>query len=281
MQAGMDQLVTGLGDVNDAPTDATIVGGLQLLQAGSDQLFDGTGELVDGVLGGLSLLRGGFTNPEFTQEQDELGGLTPKEYYQDCPACFDPSSAKFDPATADPAFQPSLLEVFTLFSEGIRDALPELQSFVNEEPGLVEGLQQIVDGLDEMAKGLQTFDAKDPGLVEGLDLIGDGQRQVEAGLQQVSQGLFATNELGVRTTRGQIGDQGDDIARQQAMVKQGGEDAHKTGALGEKAEYVTTTYVFEMPGQSTGTRDNAVRGGLAAFSAAGLLMLWWRPRMVP
>lgn len=269
--AGTELLLAGLGNADEPATDTTVIGGIKLLKEGSDLLVAGTGDLVEGVLGGLGQVKAGFTNPEFTKSQPSLDGKTPKEYFQECPACFDPTSPVFDPATAHPDFQPSLLEVFTLFSEGIRDALPKLQSFDAKNPGLVDGLQQIADGLAKLAAALHTFDPDDPGLVDGLNLV-------RSGLQQVGQGLFATNELGVRTTRGQVGDQGDTVGRWQGALSAGGEDASSTGALGQKADAVATTYVFDLAAQSTGTRDNTVRGALMALTAAGLAVLWRRPR---
>lgn len=249
--------------------DPTIIAALGLMMAGlDDEILPG----LDQIVAGLDTIRTtALSNPEFTKSQPSLDGKTPKAYFQECPACFDPTSKVFDPATAHPDFQPALREVFVLFSEGIASSLAKLHSFDASSPGLVDGLQQIAEGLQKMAAALQTFDPDDPGLVEGLNLV-------RGGLQQVSQGLFATNELGVRTTRGQVGDQGDTVGRWQGALGEAGKDASSTGALGQEADSVTTTYVFELAAQSTGTRDNSVRGALMALTAAGLAVLWRRPR---
>ncbi|MEX0875584.1 MAG: hypothetical protein WD646_14215 [Actinomycetota bacterium] len=298
LSAGMAQLLAGLGNTADVPTDATIIGALQLMYGGlttlalpgandlvdgvlgglaqlrdplAAQIVPGMNTLVDTVLGGLDQLRGGLTNPNFTKKQDELGGRTPKEYYQECPGCFDPDHEAFDPATASAEFQPRLLEALNLFSEGIEAALPQLDSFDDDNPGLIDGLQQIADGLDTLASKLHTLDPDDPGVVEGL-------ATVRGGLQQVNQGVFAVNELGIRTMRGQLGDEGDAIGRTQTTLT---DKASKVDSVLEAdADVVSATYVYDIPAQSTAGNDNARRGAVMALALAGSVFVTRRIRRV-
>ena len=271
MKLGLSQLQAGLGDVGDPPNQTTIIGVLELVLDGLDQAAPGAGTLVDSVLDALGQMRNGLTNPQFEKEQKALDGKTPKEYFKDCPACFDPDDEKFDPATADPKFQPSFLEVFELFSEGITDALPQLDSFDDKAPGLVDGLEQVADGIDTLASKLHTGDVDDPGLVDALGLV-------RGGLQQVNQGIFALNELGIRTMRGQIGDEGDAIGRDRAALAEKRSDAKHTSALGADAEVASLTYVFDLPAQTTAANDNARRGALGALALAGTVLLTRRMR---
>jgi putative membrane protein len=271
MKVGLGQLEAGLGDVNDPANETTIIGVLKLIAGGLGQAAPGAGTLVDSVLDALGQMRGGLTNPEFEEEQKALDGMTPKEYFKDCPACFDPDDPKFDPATADPKFQPSFLEVFELFSEGITDALPQLDSFDEDAPGLVDGLEQVADGIDTLASKLHTGDVDDPGLVDALGLV-------RGGLQQVNQGIFALNELGIRTMRGQIGDEGDAIGRDHASLAEKRADAKHTSALGADAEQTSLTYVFDLPAQTTASNDNARRGAVGALALAGTVLLTRRMR---
>jgi putative membrane protein len=271
MKLGLAQLQAGLGDTGDPANETTIIGVLKLVQGGLGQAAPGAGTLVDQVLGALGQMRGGLTNPQFEKKQDALDGKTPKEYFKDCPACFDPDDKKFDPATADAKFQPSFLEVFELFSEGITDALPQLDSFDDKAPGLVDGLEQVADGLDTLASKLDTGDPDDPGLVDALGLV-------HGGLQQVNQGIFALNELGIRTMRGQIGDQGDTIGRDLTSLASKRGDAKHTSALGADAETASLTYVFDLPAQTTAANDNARRGAVAALGLAGAVLLTRRMR---
>jgi putative membrane protein len=271
MKLGLAQLQAGLGDVTDPANPTTVIGALKLVVGGLGEAAPGAGTLVDSVLDALGQMRNGLTNPQFEKEQDALDGKTPKEYYKDCPACFDPDDKKFDPATADPKFQPSFLEVFELFSEGITDALPQLDSFDDKAPGLVDGLEQVADGLDTLAAKLDTGDPEDPGLADALDLV-------HGGLQQVNQGIFALNELGIRTMRGQIGDQGDTIGRDLTSVAEKRSDAKHESALGSDAESVSMAYVFDLAAQTTAANDNARRGAVAALGLAGAALLTRRMR---
>jgi putative membrane protein len=271
IKAGADQLSAGLGDVNDPPSPTTIIGALLLIGGGLDEAGPGAGTLVDTVLGALGQMQAGLTNPQFTKKQDELDGKTPKEYFADCPACFDPDSDRFDPATSDPAFQPSFLEVFNLFSEGIDDALPLLDSLDEKAPGLVDGLEQVVGGLDDLAAALHTFDPDDPGLVDGIELV-------RGGLQQVSSGIFALNELGIRTMRGQIGDQGDAIGMDQATLVDAANVAGSDSALDADADVVSATYVFDLAAQSTASNDNLRRGALMGLALLGTALMTRRMR---
>jgi putative membrane protein len=271
VKAGVDQLSAGLGDVNAAPNPATIIGALQLIGGGLGDAAPGADTLVDTVLGALGQMRGGLTNPQFEKKQDALDGKTPKEYFSDCPACFDPDSDRYDPATADPKFQPSFLEVFELFSEGVKAALPALDSLDEDAPGLVDGLEQVTAGLDELAKALDTGDPDAPGLVDGLELA-------RGGLQQVGSGLFALNELGIRTMRGQIGDQADAAGMDEATLVDAAGKALRTSALGADADVVTSAYVFELAAQKTAGADNLKRGGLLSFALAATALMARRMR---
>lgn len=271
MQVGLGQLEAGLGDIADPPNQTTIIGVLKLVAGGLSQAAPGAGTLVDSVLDALGQMRNGLTNPQFTKKQDALDGQTPKEYFTDCPACFDPDDPKFDPATANPKFQPSFLEVFELFSEGITDALPQLDSFDEDAPGLVDGLEQVADGIDTLASKLHSGDVDDPGLVDALGLV-------RGGLQQVNQGIFALNELGIRTMRGQIGDEGDAIGRDLTSLGEKRSDAKHTSALGADAEAASLTYVFDLPAQTTAANDNARRGAVGALALAGTVLLTRRMR---
>jgi hypothetical protein len=183
IDAGLDSMLAGLGNSASPATPTTVIGALKLMLAGLGEAAPGASTLVDTVIDALGQMKGGLTNPQFEKEQDALDGKTPKEYFAECPACFDPDHEKYDPATANPLFQPSFLEVFELFSEGIEDALPQLHSFDEDAPGLVDGLGQIADGIDALADALDTNDPDNPGLVDGLELV-------RGGMQQVNQGLF-------------------------------------------------------------------------------------------
>jgi hypothetical protein len=294
MAAGMSQLVAGLGDNSDPPSQLTIIGALQLMYGAlSTQIVPGTEALVDGVVGGIgqvndvletdfaegiealaagaNLVENGLSNLEFNEPQEALDGKTPHDYYVDCPGCFDPDHEAFDPATADPDFQPHFLEVFELFSDGIAEALPKLQSFDPDNPGLVDGLGQINDGLELLASKLHTFDPKDPGLVDGLELV-------RGGLQQVNQGLFAINELGIRTMRGQVGDAGDEVGRDAAALEESAREAARGSILASDADTVSATYVFDLPAQTTASNDNARRGAVTALALASSALLARRMR---
>lgn len=249
-----------------------IVGGLGAVEGGLAAAGAGTQELVGTVLGALGQMRVGLTNPAFTEPHAALDGMSPKAYLQECPGCFDPDHELFDPVTLDPAFQPGFRDVFVLFSEGLKAGLVELQSFDADAPGLVDGLTQITDGLDALGLALHTFDPADPGLVDGLGLA-------RGGLTQVSTGMFALNELGVGILQGQLGEGGNEIARDQAALREGADGVKDRSALGAAADLVYTTYVYEIVPQSTATRDNLIRVSLIAmaFGLAGLLA--GRPRM--
>jgi putative membrane protein len=289
MALGMGQLLAGLGEAGKTPpSQFEIIGALELMHAGLVEAAPGASSLVDGVLGALELMRAGLTNPQFNKPQLALDGQTPKEYYQECPGCFDPDHEAFDPATANAKFQPRFLEAFTLFSEGIEAALPLLDSLDADEPGLRDGLEQVrdglkiqlkdgliqvADGLDELAAALHTGDKDDPGLVDGLDLV-------HGGLQQVNQGIFALNELGLRTLKGTVGDQGDTVGRDQAVLQDKADELATTSALGATADNVSTTYVFDSAAESTATRDNLVRGSLMALALALMAVLAHRPRVL-
>lgn len=211
LAGGAGQLLAGLGQRNPDGTPVIVVDGngnpltvmsaLGLMQGAlAQQILPGLGtrDPVTGVpnitlgpdgqpttlLGALGLVRyTALVNPKFNQAQASLGGKVPKTYFEDCPACWDPTSPKFDPATANPTLQPGFRDAFVLFSEGLGDALKELDTNDPDAPGLVDGLEQLAGGLDDVAGGLQTFDAKDPGLVEGLGAITAGLDDLIGGLQ--------------------------------------------------------------------------------------------------
>src|SRR4029077_19806459 len=121
---------------------------------------------------GLSQLGVGIHSTAWDTPQAKLGGLTPHQYFKQCPGGFHPTFKAFDKRTV--GFSPGILEVFHLFSEGIHDALPKLVSLDPKNPGLVDGLGLIAAGLDTIGKKLETFDPKNPGLVDGIKLIVDG-----------------------------------------------------------------------------------------------------------
>jgi hypothetical protein len=271
IDAGLDSMLAGLGNTADPATPLTVIGALKLMLDGLGEAAPGASTLVDTVLDALGQMKGGLTNPQFTKEQEELDGQTPKEYFQDCPACFDPDHKLYDPATADPAFQPSFLEVFDLFSEGIDDALPQLHSFDEDAPGLVDGLGQIADGLDTLGSELDKNDPDDPGLVDAIELV-------RGGLQQVNQGLFAVGELGVRVLHGTVGDLGDEAGRTEASLTDKAAESAKTSVLGADADVVSATYVFDLPAQTTAANDNLRRGALMSLSLAGTALLARRMR---
>ena len=322
-----DQLLLALGQRNDDGTPQivlgpdgqplTVIGAIGFMRAALTTKIlpaigtrdPATGDPVvvlgpDGtpatLLGALGFIRDtALHNPDFTKKQAALGGRTPKAYFQDCPACFDPSSTVFDPATADPKFQPAFRDAFVLFSEGLAGALEDLHTLDPANPGLVDGLQQIADGLDDLTAALHTFDADNPGLVDGLEHIADGLDELAAalhtfdadnpglvdglelarnGVQQVSQGLFALNELGVRTIRGQVGDSADQVARDHATLRLQAKGLEDYTFLATGADESFTTFIFEIGGQSTTDRDNVVRGGMAAVGLMALALFARRPR---
>jgi hypothetical protein len=271
VQQGAAELLDGVGDISDPASPATLIGVLKLIEDGLGDAGPGAGALVDSVLGALAQMKGGLTNPDFTKKQKALDGKTPKAYFADCPACFDPDSDRFDEATSDPRFQPRFLEVFNLFSEGITAALPKLDSLDADAPGLVDGLEQVVGGLDKLASKLQTFDPKDPGLVDAIDLV-------RGGLEQVGAGIYTLNELGVSNMRGKIGDQGDSIAMDEATLAEAAARAGRESVLGSQADVVSATYVFDLAAQSTAGADNLRRGALMGFVLMCLSLLAGRMR---
>jgi len=282
---GLQLLLAGLGSASDPPTTSTVIGGLLLVKGGLVTAGSGAGDLVSGVLDGINKFAGGvitgldgvqvgFSNPDFTKPQPGLGGRVPKDYYKECPACFDPDHPKFDKRTDNPKFHPGLKEVFELFSEGITDSLPKLDSNDKRNPGLVDGLEQVAAGLSEIAKNLQTFDPKNPGLVDGLQLI-------RGGLQQAGQGVFAINELGLNTLHGQVGDQGDGVSQASTSLTDAANTAARSSVLGASADSVSTTYVFVLDAQSTARRDNTVRWAITGAVLALLGGFAWRPRLLP
>jgi putative membrane protein len=310
MEDGVKALLTGLGNVSDPATGTTIIGALELMHGALGQVLPG----IDQELAGLGQLGVGIHNPDWDKPAKALGGLTPHAYFSQCPGCFDPTFKKFNPATANPKFQPGVLEVFHLFSDGIRDALPKLVSLDPKNPGLVDGLGQIADGLETLSKNLQTFDPKNPGLVDGLQLIvaglntlgsklqtfdpknpglvdglqlvqgGIGQldggaQQLHSGGQQISQGVFAIDQLGLRVVHGQVGDSGDTVAQDQAILNDALNKLGGSSTLA-KADAASTTYVFEIAATSTATRDNLIRGGMIALLLALLVLMARRPSML-
>ena len=211
-------------------------------------------------------------------------------------------------------YSPGILEAFHLFSDGIRDSFPKLVSFDAKHPGLVDGLKLIADGLDTLTQHLQTFDPKDPGLVDGIQQIvaglqtlgsklqtfdpnnpglvdglqlvqggigqlNGGAQQLHSGGQQISSGVFAIDQLGLRVVHGQVGDSGDTVAQDQALLRDAVDKLGGTSTLA-KADAASTTYVFEIAAASTATRDNLIRGGLIALLIALLVLMARRPSML-
>ncbi len=308
---GVQGLIAGLGTTASFGP-GTVIGGLNFMHSIMGQLAGG---ITTGLLPGVAQLSAGIHNAAWDKPSAKIGGLTPHQYYKQCPGCFDPSSKIFDKRTIGPEFQPGILEAFHLFSDGIHDALPKLvsldeknpglvdglgliadgldtiagkiQTFDAKNPGLVDGLQLIVDGLEKLAQNLQTFDPNHPGLVDGLQLVEGGVKQLDdgagllhAGGQQISQGVFAINELGLRTVHGQVGDTGDKVKESEATIAGAIEDLSHTSTLA-KADDVATTYAFEIPATSTAMRDNLIRGGLLALLVALLGLLARRPKLGP
>jgi hypothetical protein len=118
---------------------------------------------------------------------------------------------------------------------------------------------------------LHTQDPDAPGLVDGLELV-------RGGLQQVNQGIFALNELGIRTMRGQVGDQGDAVGRDQEALEAARDEAGRTSAVAKDADSVTATYVFDLAAQTTAANDNARRGAVMGLALAGGVLLTRRMR---
>lgn len=327
MLAGVGSLITALGNSADPSNQSTIIGVLK-------SIHDGTGQLLPGI----AQLSGGAHNQAWDKPQKEIKGLintltTPHQLYSVCPGCFDKTFTNYDHTKgillpngkyvkpgvlavlrSDPRFSPGVLEVFHLFSDGIKASLPKLVSFDpknpglvdalgliaagldkivkgvssldGKNPGLVEGINQVVGGLQTLQEHLQTFDPNNPGLVDGLQLVQGGIGQLDSGAgklhsggQQISQGLFAIDQLGLRVVHGQVGDTGDKVAQDKATLTDALDKLGGSSTLA-KADAASTTYVFEIPAASTATRDNLIRGGLISLLLALLVMMARRPSLL-
>ncbi|MGZ4138989.1 MAG: hypothetical protein ACXVD8_04120, partial [Actinomycetota bacterium] len=144
----------------------------------------------DTILGGLGQVA--YGNPNFNKRQAALGGRTPHDYLKECPYCWEKGRAVYNPATANPKFQPYLSDGLSLLSEGLGDVIKQVQTLDASNPGLVEGLRQMNTGLGTMLAGVQSFDPKNPGLVDGLQQVLTGVGQLSSGVSQLkTQGVDA------------------------------------------------------------------------------------------
>ncbi|MGZ3337793.1 MAG: hypothetical protein ACXVBV_20965, partial [Isosphaeraceae bacterium] len=211
----------------------------------------------DTILGGLGQVA--YGNPNFNKRQAALGGRTPHDYLKECPYCWEKGRAVYNPATANPKFQPYLSDGLSLLSEGLGDVIKQVQTLDASNPGLVEGLRQMNTGLGTMLAGVQSFDPKNPGLVDGL-------QQVLAGVGQLSSGVSQLKTQGVDAAAKGVSGGVDDVQLRKAIIAEQTRELQTYSFLAQGAQTAFVSYVMDLPAQSTLSHDNLMRAVLIVLA---------------